>query len=341
MKNPILLAVLITLLAAIKSVGQTPVDVADNTFKVKSFGEEIFYYGFAEGDQLIFSFQEVDNKELKEVEIIEMPGSSKFMDYKSKKVENKTVHITKEGIYKFRFANGNIAGRICKVKIQRVPASPATANFNTNVLWRSVFDTTYTTEQERYLVKSDTTVSNFFTDNPHVHSQSSLSGGNSTFSKFTLPDNTVAWGFYLGVGQEGQQALADATSELAKSAGPLVSKIPGYGPLGALALNGSSYLVKAQGKESINYAVVDIDNEILWAGGQNYNAIARGQSTNAFSRVTNATKGDFYVCLTNTNIITAVDVTIKVTAIVVNNQWGERPVAKMHVAQRQEAYLSK
>jgi hypothetical protein len=46
------------------------------------------YYGFAEGDQMIFSFEEL--KELKESEIIEMPTSSKFMDYKSIKFTNKT-----------------------------------------------------------------------------------------------------------------------------------------------------------------------------------------------------------------------------------------------------------
>ena len=89
--------------------------------KVPPQGEEIFYYGFAEGDQLIFNFEEVNGKELKEFEIMFMPSKSIFMDYKTKKIENKILTISETGIYKFRFTNANIlSGRVCKFKIQRL-----------------------------------------------------------------------------------------------------------------------------------------------------------------------------------------------------------------------------
>ena len=81
---------------SIKIFGQTTVDVAETTLKIGGLGgEEVFYYGFTEGDQLIFNFEEVKGKELKEVEIIELPSSSKFMDYKSKKIENKILSFFK------------------------------------------------------------------------------------------------------------------------------------------------------------------------------------------------------------------------------------------------------
>src|SRR5258705_3857823 len=99
------------------------VDVAENTLKVSGFGEEVFYYGFAEGDQLIFNFQEMNDKELKELEITELPSSSKFLEYKTKKIENKTINISRTAIYKFRFSNSAIGIRACKFKIQRIPAS--------------------------------------------------------------------------------------------------------------------------------------------------------------------------------------------------------------------------
>src|SRR5688572_20833780 len=101
----------------------SPIAVAENTLKVGRLGEETFYYGFAEGDQMIFSFEEVNGKELKEIEIVELPSSSKFMDYKSSKIQNKTITINRTGIYKFRFANSAISGRICRFKIQRIPRS--------------------------------------------------------------------------------------------------------------------------------------------------------------------------------------------------------------------------
>src|SRR5262245_32220499 len=84
-------------------LGQKPVTVVENTLKLGPFKEEVFYYGFAAGDKLIFNFEEGNNKELKEVEIMELPSTSRYMEYKTKKIENKTLDIVNTGIYKFRF----------------------------------------------------------------------------------------------------------------------------------------------------------------------------------------------------------------------------------------------
>lgn len=70
---------------------QTPIDVVESTFKVPAFEENVLYYGFAEGDQVMINFEEVSGKELKEFEVMEMPGSSKFMEYKVSKIANKNV----------------------------------------------------------------------------------------------------------------------------------------------------------------------------------------------------------------------------------------------------------
>lgn len=327
MKKNLLFAVVMTLITVIRLNGQTPIDVAENTLKVNPLAEEVFYYGFAEGDQLIFSFQEVNGKELKEIELIELPSSSKFMDYKSKKIENKVIHITKNCIYKFRFANGAIVGRICKFKIQRIPASEASKNFNTSVYWRTVYDTTYTTEQQRYLVKSDTIISNLTDQVAKVHSQTN---GNTTTTNFELPKNTVAWSYYIDVDQAGREAFQQAVTEVAKNAEPFVSKIPGYGPMAVLALGGASYLSKAQGSESIQYSILDSYNRY----------IKTGTVVNDFAHMASPLEGQYYFYLVNQNVFKALDVTLKVTAIVVNNDWGTRPIQKMHVTSKQEAYLN-
>ena len=46
--------------------GQERVDVAEQTIKIGSKDEVILYYGFAEGDQIVFNFEEVNEKEVKE-----------------------------------------------------------------------------------------------------------------------------------------------------------------------------------------------------------------------------------------------------------------------------------
>ena len=131
--------------------GQQPIDVAESAVKVGIKGEEAVFYGFAAGDQLIFSFEEAKGKEMKEVEILEMPANSRFLDMKTSKIENKTITIPRTAIYKFRFENSALLPRVCKFKLQRIPASAATQNFNTTVYYDTYNDTTYSTEVESFI----------------------------------------------------------------------------------------------------------------------------------------------------------------------------------------------
>jgi len=47
----------------------------------------------------------------------------------------------------------------------------------------------------------------------------------------------------------------------------------------------------------------------------------------------------YHVCLSNDNAITGVEVSVKITAVIVNQEWGTRPIQRLHVTTRQEAYL--
>jgi hypothetical protein len=325
-------------LITVSVVGQTPIDVAENTLKIGALGEEEFYYGFAEGDQIIFNFEELKGKELKEIEIIELPNSSKFMDYKSNKIENKTITISTTGIYKFRFSNSAMSGRICKVKIQRIPANESTKNFNTSVYWKTVNDTTFTTVEERYLISRDTVVHNITDQLAKVHSTTNANGNKTTFN-FTLPPNTVSWSYYVGVDQAGQEAFDQAVKEITSKAAPVVSKFPGYGPLAALALGSASYISQIQQGEDIDYYICDRNNVNLFLSGQAFYYVKKGKVINDFSRMTTNLKGSYHFCLSNDNAITGVTVTVKVTAIAVTENFGTRPIEKMNVTSRQEAYL--
>ena len=44
---------------------QQPIDIVESVVKVGIKGEEAVFYGFAAGDQLIFSFEETNGKEMK------------------------------------------------------------------------------------------------------------------------------------------------------------------------------------------------------------------------------------------------------------------------------------
>jgi len=80
MRQTLIILTTIFGLTTLVTFGQAPIDIAESNLKIGGLVEEVFYYGFTEGDQLVFNFEVVNGKELKEVEIIELPSSSKFMD---------------------------------------------------------------------------------------------------------------------------------------------------------------------------------------------------------------------------------------------------------------------
>ena len=169
-------------------------------------------------------------------------------------------------------------------------------------------------------------------------SSGNLNGNKTTFN-FTLPENTVSWSYYIGVDQGGQEVYEKATKDLAKNASSIVSAIPGYGPLAALALGGVSYLATLQSGEDIDFWIVEGENVNLFLAGQQFYYIKKGKVINDFSRMNTPLKGNFHVCLSNDNAVTGVTVVVKITAIQVKQTWDTRPIQKMHVTSHQQAYL--
>lgn len=338
-KKSLCIGVLVIL--SLVSYAQKIVEVAESTLKISGLSEEVFYYGFAEGDKLIFEFQEIKGKELKEIEIIELPTSSKFMDYKTNRIGSKTIDITRTAIYKFRFSNSAISGRICKFKIQRLPSSTTTQNFNTNVYWQTVYDTTYTPTQERYLEKSDTTITNVVEQIAKVSSQSALNGNpNKTVVDFTLPENTIAWSYYIGVGTEGKAAYESAKEDFLNSTAKSVSKIPGYGTMAALALYGLNTFSKVQGRDNVKYWFIsDWDNVLLFQSGNSFLQYKQGDVVNDAAQVKAPLTGKVYLGLLNDNVMEPIEVIVRATAIQVIQTWGERTVNQVSVSSRVEPFL--
>ena len=321
--------ILLLSLFSISVFSQNLVDVAENTVKVSAFGEEVFYYGFAKGDQLVFNFEEIDGKELKEIEITELPSSSKFMEYKARKIENKTLTIAETAIYKFRLTNGGIIGRVCKIHIQRIPAD-STKKFNSSVYWKTVHDTSYTTEQEEYLIRTDTLLSNITDMYIKVHSRWNLNSNRKNYFYFTLPNHTLAWSYYIGVNRKGQEVYEAATERLNSEVG--------YSPLAALIYGRESYLVHLPSGEDIDFSISDGNFASTFLSVPACYVNKRKVITD-FSKMTNPTRGKFRFGLHNNNLVIPVNVVVKITALSLFHEWGTRPVQKMHITKRQEAYL--
>lgn len=323
------------------SFSQSAIDITETTIKITALDEQEIYYGFCEGDKLIFNFEEVNGKELKEIEIMEMPTTSRFSDFKSKKIENKIIDVPRTGIYKFRFYNSSLGGRVCKFKIQRIPASEKTKKFNSSVFWKTIKDTTYTPTEEKYLIKKEYVSKDIYSSNPQVSSQNAFNGNkNYQVVDFDLPENTVSWSFYIGTGNESAEEYERARMNFAQKAVEGFSKFSVYGPMASLALTGVSYFNKVQGKDNVKYWFLSDANSVtLFQTNKPFYSYKKGDVINEASQVLNPLKGKVYLALLNDNTVDPIQVTIKVTAIQLNEEWGTRTVQAMSVSEREEPYL--
>lgn len=329
----ITLAILVNYLHA-----QTPITVAENTVKVPSTQEETFYYGFAEGDQVIFDLEVQNGKELSILEIVSMPSKTIFMDYKTQKIDHKVVTITETGIYKFRFANSNLfAGRVCKFKIARIPASEATKRFNTTVYNRTLHDTLRYTEPVRFFVKSDTTVRDILDKDIEVRSLLSSKPSKEVVS-IALPTSTLAWAYYIGVGEEGRKIYKDATYTLRNNINRTTNRAAANTPLAALVLGQNSYLQYLSGGERINYSLTDAANATLFLQGMPFQYFKQTKLPNDFVRVPLA-QTNLAFCFSNDNVL-PMFVHVKVVALVVDGIYETKLVPKFNITSRQEMYLN-
>jgi hypothetical protein len=344
-------------LTLLSSFGQQqPVDVAELTLKVSAFGTEELYYGFAQGDQIVLNFEEMNGKELKELDVIELPSNSKFMDYKTVKIVDKKISVNKKAVYKFVFSNSAMAGRICKVKIQRIPQSETTISFNTGWRWLTLYDTsyvaytrdsivgydtTYTPYTKKELKKIDTSFTQIMEKVERVHSETNLDSPPESYINVSLPANVytpssynpyyseenICWSYFIGVGQEGKKAFDDANRSLGNTLSGAAALIPGYGTLASLAIKGITNISIPSVGDNVKYYFKAIVN------GQTL-TFDSGDGITASGRNAKYLNGGFTIKLVNDNLRNGIDVTVKVVVMREKKTWEDISYKKQNINPR-------
>lgn len=360
MKATLLCSVLLVL--SLFCFSQQTIDVTEQTIKVAAMKTEEMYFGFAEGDQVIFNFTEADKKDLKEIEIVEWPNTSKFSDFKTSKIENKTLNIGHTSVYKFRFYNSAISGRVCRIKIQRIAANDKLRDFNTNVSWvnrqdttwnsytRDVivgYDTSYEQVTKKELIKTEQREELLFDKPQRVKA---ASGSDKTYLWFNLPSNTysvnqtstvVSWAYWIGVGDEANKAWqqnAKAISGLAKTTASYFTT-----PLGAYAVGAITDMLIPKVGENVSYFVADEQNARSWLLSQRYLVYDQGNGVGGYKKFLDKRlcQGRFYICLYNDNILQAIDVYVKVAAIIQTDYYQDKTYTEQNVKPRYEKKIFK
>ena len=358
MKNLLALLIAFSSILTTNAQTQAALDVADITLRIGAKSEESLYYGFTEGDQIVFNFREINGNELKEIEIVALPESSKFKDYEVKEVHNKTIKVNQKGIFKFYFHNSALLkGRVCAIKIQRIPKNAASANFNTGVKWVEKLDTTYELKTEtvynspdkqairKKLVSVDTNVVSVVDRTERVSSMSKLGNSNMQYISVKLPQNTyypdannpyqktevVSWAYAITVGGSGQawyksgneNAGLKVATTVAKTAAGMAVKAgvvsTGYGALAILAIEGVSVFSNQPPGDNVKFGVMaNINNQIIF--------LDSGNSVAASGRVTQYTQGEYTIKLENDNYVEGINVDVKVIAITVTQKFDNETI---------------
>lgn len=331
---------LVTLLHTCNLFAQATIDVVEKTIKIPGLNEEVLYYGFATGDKIIFNFEEVDGKELKEIEITELPSSSKFADFKTAKIENKTLTIGNNSIYKFRFANTSLSGRVCKIKIQRIPLSEKSTNFNTNVYWRTIYDTTYSITKEKYLIKREYRPERLVKEKHYINSGSNATfkGGKSRITiNVPLPQNTVKWYYVFSASRDGHEI------EQTHSSMNLLGEISTILDKTGTANFGVQMLTQPPGGNVCDVYLLSQDDAALFeqkVAHRYFQDYSRENITSGIVQVALIDPPNLYLGIKNPDDIYGIHVSIEIVAITLNEQWGIRDVKHPNVTSRNEAYLS-
>jgi hypothetical protein len=317
---------------------QQKLTVAEIAFKLEPKQTTEFLYGFAKNDSIIFTFEEINGLNIESISFGELNASLKFSEHQTDEVDEKIIIAENTGIYKISFTNSADTLKFCRLLLERIPSNNEARNFNPTVYYKKVADTIFTSKKVKYLLRSDTIITNLTDRSTKVHSRGNTNGNRTSFN-FTLPANTIAWSYYIGVDQAGQIAFENALRELRTNSVSLFLKYTDYGPLAALALGGASYLSTLKAGEEIDYYIVRKGNEKLFLKNKPFQHIKKGKVINDFSKITNPVKGSYSICLLNDNTVKAVAVMVKVVAVSVNQTWSEKTEKSFELKWREEPYL--
>ena len=298
---------------------QDTLDVVEKKIKIGGMAKVTEYFGFADGDKIIFSLKVEGKKELKDVTISEYPNSVKFADHQTQSIENKIFNIHRNSVYSFEYYNSNISGRNVEIKIQRIAKSDQTKFFNTNVKWVNKVDTSYSAKQKTYIISSDTSFVNVIDSKVRVHSKTNANP-NKTLVDFTIPANTINWSFWIGVGNESQEAFKQDEDKYLKTAGKLITSI---NPLAGLAI-GLFSMTQAKVGNNVMYYFLSSNQEAQnFNSGQGFRQFKNGNVVTDFGLMNYSSNNNqkYYIGLVNENMINGIDVNVKILAVVVKNEY--------------------
>ncbi|WP_040281026.1 hypothetical protein [Psychroserpens damuponensis] len=317
-----------------------PINVVDLNFRMTAMSTYQMMYGFAEGDKIIISYSEERGKKLKNFEVLEYRASKVYSEFNIIKIEEKEITIKQTGIYIFNFENSSLARRICKFKIDRIPATEGLISFNTTVKERTLTDTTYTTRQERFVKSEAYKVKDIHT-NQHFYvnsgSNAMFKGGKSrVVLPFNLPINTLKW--YYTVSSFRDNTKVESTSSQINLVADLSKLIDETGTLGFAI----EQLGNPPGANYCDVYLLDHTNNSIFLNKGAFRHFPIGTRENIIAanvEVGSSWSEQMYLGIKNPDSTHGINVLISIAAIVLEQEIDFREIKEPHITSTKELYL--
>lgn len=277
-------------------------------------------YGFAAGDEIVIDFTTENKKGTQIIEVMEYGSNSVvYSNNQFQTLDGLRIKVSRSNVYKFEFATNHMFDRQCKVSLKRIPASDSTKNFNCNVSWKTVYDTTFTVIEEQRKVSSKyETVTlqspiDFFVNSG---SNADWKGGKSRVAlPILLPANTVSW--YYNFSATRNKNAIQATKSAMKLFGQLSKLIDQTGTLSF----GIEALSVPPGADYCDIYLLDENSRAPFLnkvdGWRNYSEGSRENIMSGVVQIRNCcTSKNFYLGIKNPSYGYGIAVMIEVVAIV-------------------------
>ncbi len=332
-----LLVLLLLPLSFSSFASNEPILITESAIQVSFDETKEIFFSFAEGDEILINFEMVKGKHLKEFQISGPSSNILFSEYKLKSLEGKRIKVRERGVYSFKFYNSSLLTRTFRITISRIPANEQTIQFNTGWRWETKRDTVYVpytmdsiagfktiqyTEKVKELIETKREEDLLLDKNQRVHSYFN-ENESSTFLLVNLPqpiitdlreERVISWAYWIGVGQESQDAYKKNT-EFFTGLAEEVTSIYGT-PLAGLAMGAISELIIPKTGEDVSYWFIpDEANLGLFRSGQPFSVFDKGKGIAAYGKNTTHTSGTFFIGLNNDNQVQGIDVNIKIVAV--------------------------
>lgn len=302
-----------------------PILISEQTFKIN--GEELFFYAFEEGDQILFDLTVLKGNTLREVEIATYEGASRWRVEQTGTTLEKQLSVPKRAIYVFRIRSGG--AKKVALTIRRIPPHTSRAHFNSYVQWKTVvdtlrprfrleqttvYDTTYQTHYRRVLYKRSQQMTTLLSRTERLSSRTNLQHDNETSIQVELPalqqndyleERLLGWAYWIGVGQEGLENYHQERKKFLTSA---AAKVMGQNLLAGLALGAYTVASNPPKGDNIIYK--------LWSTRKNGKKLeAEGNVTAAFGRFSTDNYRTLTIDLNNDNFLNGLNIHLKLVAV--------------------------